>query len=50
MKITDEGLKYLTNAMKINLSFCEKITDEGLKYLTNANSINLRDCNEIMKD
>ena len=46
-KITNEGLKYLTNATSINLSYCYKITDEGLKYLTNATTINLFLCEKI---
>ena len=49
IKITNEGLKYLTNATTINLRGCDKITDEGLKYLTNATIINLFCCDK-MKD
>ena len=33
-KITDNGLKYLTNMRSdLDLSDCRKITDNGLKYL-----------------
>ena len=46
-KITDEGLKYLTNAISVNLNGCNQITNEGLKYLTNATSINLKNCRKI---
>ena len=46
-KITDDGLKYLTNATTINLSYCNKITDEGLKYLVNATTIDLSYCKKI---
>ena len=46
-KITDEGLKYLTNATTINFRDCKSITDKGLKYLTNATTINLKNCYKI---
>ena len=49
-KITNEGLKYLTNVTSINLFCCNQITDEGLKYLTNATSICLYYCKKITAD
>ena len=49
-KITDEGLKYLTNVTSINLYCCSKITNEGLKYLTNVTSINLYCCSKITNE
>ena len=40
-KITDEGIKSLTNLTSIYLRYNDKITDEGIKSLTNLTSIDL---------
>lgn len=47
IKITNNGLKYLANAMKINLIGVDNITDEGLKYLINVTEINIFDNKNI---
>ena len=35
--ITDEGLKYLTNATSIYFYYCKKITNEGKEWLIKRN-------------
>jgi Leucine Rich repeat len=44
--ITDDGLKYLSNAKRIDLSGCN-ITDRGLEHLSKVEIIHLADCDGI---
>lgn len=38
-KLTDEGLKYISNIQKLNLDWNTIITDEGLKYISNIKKL-----------
>ena len=40
-RITDDGLKNLTNIRLLNLGRNDSITDEGLKYLINIHALGL---------
>lgn len=45
-KITDRGLKYLSNASHITFNSCNEITDHGMKYF-NSTIMNLTNCPKI---
>lgn len=42
--IDDNALQYLSNAIEINISYCNKIAGFGFKYLFNVKYLNINHC------